>query len=161
MRNMTTTFIDASETKTPKRFFKSQRHLALWLLAVPLLLLLAAFLIATIVTAMGVMEKGSVRFYVGALSYSTLLAGFFMAPAYSIACVVFAVVTKGKDDLSVLKKRLLQFPFVMMLFLWCPTFLVSAEGKTQVLVLLIVATLFLVLPFVFCVRTIANRWSFA
>lgn len=99
------------------------RRAALWLLSVPLLATLVAFAIAVVATTLGEMTEGSPRFYAAALSFSALLLGVMLLPAYLLSLGWYAWWTRGGDSRR-LRLGLWLAPLVALLFAWFPATLV-------------------------------------
>jgi len=99
------------------------RRAALWLLLVPLLGALLAFVIAVAATMMGEMAEGSPRFYAAALSFSVLLFSVILLPAYLLSVGWYAWWTHGADHRR-LRLGLWLVPLVALLVAWFPVTLV-------------------------------------
>lgn len=139
----------------------SDRSATFILLALPLAIAIIALVLASITTAMGQMKPGSFRFYLGAMSYSILLAAFFCMPAYLISCGWYWWRTSTDFSIEKLIKNLWFLPLIAGLFSWFPSLLIpqiSDAGKPQVLLLLILLTLLIGYPWIGFVRFILRVW---
>lgn len=116
------------------------RRRALWLLYLPMIMILVAFLVATWI----VIQQPSVADFTGAwkvtgfVSYAYLVMAFLYAPAYLAGLVWFLLGTRNHH--ANLKQRLMLMPVVSSFFVWCPVMLISAitmEDRVKVFIALI------------------------
>lgn len=141
----------------------SGRTAALWLLSGPLLVALLAFVIAVIVTLLGEMEKGSVRFYLAALSYSSLTACVVALPAYLVSYCWYGWWTTG--SVSRIATGLWLAPLIAAATAWFPATLFpsltkQAASANALQIYLVVAGLTLILGYAwsFVVWIILRLW---
>lgn len=124
--------------------YRQYRCRALWFLALPLIMVILAFFVATWI----VTKAPSPADFTGALkwtgfaSYAYLILAFLYAPSYLAGFTWFLVSTRGYQ--ANLKQRLMLMPVVSSFFVWCPIIFISAismEDRIKVLFALIPVTL--------------------
>lgn len=145
--------------------FRQSRRIALWLLAIPLIVTLAAFAVAVATTLSGEMAKGSPLFYTAAASYSALVLSAVLLPCYLISLCWYAWWTRH-EDLRRLRLGLWLAPLVAALFAWFPSAVytgprpVGYEGLTPLKTYLFAASLTLIIGLAWSVfvRTTLRIW---
>lgn len=112
---------------TSSRFSVTDRSAALLLLAGPFVIALIAFVLAVVVTMLGEMESGSMRFYTAAFSYSFLISSVMTLPAYLIGYGWYFWWSKAA--VSRITTGLWILPLVAALAAWFPATLFPAPSK--------------------------------
>lgn len=109
------------------RFTVTDRGAALLLLAGPFVIALIAFVLAVVTTLLGEMDKGSVRFYVAAFSYSFLISSVMTMPAYLVGYGWYYWWSKAADRR--ITAGLWIMPLVATLFAWFPATIFPSLDK--------------------------------
>ncbi|ANN80839.1 hypothetical protein [Bordetella flabilis] len=107
-------------------FQRSFRRRALWLLSLPILLAVMAFVVATAIIGQQVVPSdftGALK-ATGIASFAYLILAFLYSPAYMVGFVWFCLGTSPRD--ADVGRRLLVMPIITACFVWCPVMFVSA-----------------------------------
>lgn len=120
--------------------YRQYRRRALWFLALPLIMVILAFFVATwiVIKAPSSADFTGALKWAGFASYAYLILAFLYAPSYLAGFSWFLVSTR--DYQANLKQRLMLMPVVSSFFLWCPIIFISAismEDRIKVLFALI------------------------
>jgi hypothetical protein len=103
------------------RLVDSDRALLLTWLAVPVGLVLVAFVLAVALTAFGTPTIGTLRSTAAGLSYVYLTIGLVWLPAYLAACAWLWWTTHDDDTREDLFKKLYALPLIAAALVWFPS----------------------------------------
>lgn len=136
----------------------SDRRAALTLLFVPFFVAALVFLVAVVATLMGPTAQGSTRFYVAAITYTTLTVSFMFMPAYIVAVAWFWWKSKQDERLA---RLLWQIPVVVSALVWFPILILTPLGARDLAatyVILVIVSLLFGYLWVALVRYCLRHW---
>ncbi|MEM8515128.1 hypothetical protein RCH14_004488 [Massilia sp. MP_M2] len=128
-------------------------------LLAPLILAVAAFILAVSLTAVSVPISGTLRSTVAALSFVYLTLALAWLPAYTIALAWFWITTRNDEAIF---PRLYWVPVIQTLFIWFPTIFfldVPTAQKLRMIPPWGIASIVLGFVFIGLIRGIFYLWK--
>lgn len=137
------------------------RNRCLWLLSIPVLLAVIAFVMATVIATQQVAMTDLAAFWKisGVASLVYLIFAFLYSPAYMVGFVWFWLCTNAQG--ADVHQRLLVMPLITACFVWCPVMLIptlSLEDRVFAFFALIPTALIVGWVWSFIVRWVVT-WS--